>query len=370
MDAADQGPLAFSGEQLVVLSLLTLAACCADLPLHVRSEEDQAKRGSVEARLLALHHLTRHVSGRQGLDSVFEAEGLYARRQELHRALVKLPRGAIVDVADRMALELVSTSPWPDKCKWSGNKHKPISEAVTVVEAGMAPDKVAALEKAYKSSSSRLARASVATSTKVLLGVGSIVVTAASAGVAAPAIGTAIGGAMGLSGAAATSAGLAALGGGSLAAGGFGMAGGVLLVKVAAGLTYKGSKYVATSIAASSRAAFIHEMAKLHVATRLVERTDADARDGVLRHLASLDEDLASTFVQVEREVRDLKLQQARSRTSAVADSTQGLRRSVVDWVLVVGSSRPRGKRSWRPAGRSMQAWPRKESRRLVRRTL
>lgn len=47
---------------------------------------------------------------------------------------------------------------------------------------------------------------------------------------AAPALGTAIGGAAGLSGAAATAHGLALLGGGTLATGGFGMAGGMWLV--------------------------------------------------------------------------------------------------------------------------------------------
>ncbi|HMS72292.1 MAG TPA: hypothetical protein PKB03_04595 [Baekduia sp.] len=66
---------------------------------------------------------------------------------------------------------------------------------------------------------------------KVLgVGVGLAAVGVVTAGVAAPAIGGAIGGAMGLSGAAATSAGLAFLGGGSLAAGGFGMAGGTALL--------------------------------------------------------------------------------------------------------------------------------------------
>ena len=58
---------------------------------------------------------------------------------------------------------------------------------------------------------------------------------AATGGLAAPLVGSAVGGAMGLSGAAATSAGLAALGGGSLAAGGAGMAGGIAAVTTALG---------------------------------------------------------------------------------------------------------------------------------------
>lgn len=67
--------------------------------------------------------------------------------------------------------------------------------------------------------------------TAVVIGV---VITIYTAGSGTPAwctaVGTWIGGTMGLSGAAATSAGLALLGGGSLAAGGFGMAGGVALL--------------------------------------------------------------------------------------------------------------------------------------------
>lgn len=76
---------------------------------------------------------------------------------------------------------------------------------------------------------------------KFLLGAAAVVGGGAlcfvTGGLAAPAIGAAVGSAMGLSGAAATSAGLAAIGGGSLAAGGLGMAGGTAVVSgVAAGL--------------------------------------------------------------------------------------------------------------------------------------
>lgn len=66
------------------------------------------------------------------------------------------------------------------------------------------------------------------------LGVGALCVV--TGGLAAPAIGAAVGtSVLGLSGAAATSAGLAALGGGSLAAGGLGMAGGTALIQAVAG---------------------------------------------------------------------------------------------------------------------------------------
>jgi hypothetical protein len=64
----------------------------------------------------------------------------------------------------------------------------------------------------------------------LIAGVSATAVLALGGWVAAPAIGTAIGSATGLSGAAATAHGLAILGGGSLALGGSGMAGGMWLV--------------------------------------------------------------------------------------------------------------------------------------------
>lgn len=68
------------------------------------------------------------------------------------------------------------------------------------------------------------------TGTTALVTLGGIAIAGPFALVAGPAIGGAIGTAMGLSGAAATSAGLAFIGGGSLAAGGLGMAGGLAIV--------------------------------------------------------------------------------------------------------------------------------------------
>jgi len=73
----------------------------------------------------------------------------------------------------------------------------------------------------------------------VLIGAGGIA-GIATAGMAAPAIGAAIGGVMGLSGAAAAAAGLAWLGGGAVAAGGLGMAGGTMLIAATGGLAGAG----------------------------------------------------------------------------------------------------------------------------------
>ena len=71
---------------------------------------------------------------------------------------------------------------------------------------------------------------------KVVGGIGAVALVATGVGAAvAPAIGGALGGLGGLSGAAATSHGLAVLGGGSLSAGGLGMAGGTAVVALTAG---------------------------------------------------------------------------------------------------------------------------------------
>jgi hypothetical protein len=65
---------------------------------------------------------------------------------------------------------------------------------------------------------------------------GMAIVGVATAGIAAPWIGGAIGGAMGLQGAAAGAAGLAAIGGGAVAGGGLGMAGGTAMIGALGGL--------------------------------------------------------------------------------------------------------------------------------------
>ena len=79
------------------------------------------------------------------------------------------------------------------------------------------------------------------------LGVGALCII--TGGLAAPAIGAALGSSvLGLSGAAATSAGLATIGGGSLAAGGLGMAGGTAIISAVAG----GVGVVTTAVATNA----------------------------------------------------------------------------------------------------------------------
>lgn len=114
----------------------------------------------------------------------------------------------------------------------------------------------------YSKAVKRLAGEAVSPSLRLGLLGGAVTLSLASGGIAT-AIGSAIGGAMGFSGAAATSAGLAFLGGGSLAAGGFGMAGGTILVLGATKVGYGGGRYLATRIARKSSEVIVIELAKL-----------------------------------------------------------------------------------------------------------
>lgn len=85
------------------------------------------------------------------------------------------------------------------------------------------------------------------------LGVGALCII--TGGLAAPAIGAAVGSSvLGLSGAAATSAGLAAIGGGSLAAGGLGMAGGTAIISAVAGGVGAVTTAVATNAVEGAKA--------------------------------------------------------------------------------------------------------------------
>lgn len=85
---------------------------------------------------------------------------------------------------------------------------------------------------------------------KVIACLGAGAACVVTGGLAAPAIGAAIGSSvLGLSGAAATSAGLAAVGGGSLAAGGLGMAGGTAIISAVAGGVGAMTTAVATNAA-------------------------------------------------------------------------------------------------------------------------
>ena len=129
--------------------------------------------------------------------------------------------------------------------------------------------------------------------------IGGTLIALATAGLAAPAIATAIGGVMGLSGAAAASAGLAFLGGGAIAAGGFGMAGGFVVLVGGGGLLG-----AATSMSASKLIhnlptdVFITSSAKIVNYFRFLSHTARNPTTVTLRDAQALKEKVLNEFLE------------------------------------------------------------------------
>jgi hypothetical protein len=103
---------------------------------------------------------------------------------------------------------------------------------------------------------------------KVLISVVFAAIIAVTGGIAAPLIGAAIGGAMGLSGAAAVSAGLAFLGGGAIAAGGFGMTGGTVVLISGGAILGAGIGGGLVTLFSNSKQLVLNELAKLEAVSK------------------------------------------------------------------------------------------------------
>ncbi|MBF6148034.1 hypothetical protein [Nocardia nova] len=225
------------------LNLLDLAALrCLQVRMMTR---DVAASGNAKARAVKAPHLEQFVSETsQFLATVEEAAADCGDVVSPDDIIASVPRrAALVDDHPRacqVLIELMVFNPWPDGTKWDDKTRQDELAAAARDLRGATLDDLETLNRELAQVMKQLRRKSirwgrVAAVTAVGLGAG--VVTG---GMAAPAIGAAIGGTLGLSGAAATSAGLAALGGGSLAAGGFGVAGGTMLVSSVGGLAAAG----------------------------------------------------------------------------------------------------------------------------------
>lgn len=144
-----------------------------------------------------------------------------------------------VDRRDRailLLIELAAFYPWPRRVRWEERVRRGLLHQI--VRALAAPVTVEYFDELDRQLLKRMRtynRRNLDWKKLTVLAGGATALGVITGGLAAPLIGGAIGGAMGLSGAAATSAGLALLGGGSLAAGGMGMAGGAALVSGALG---------------------------------------------------------------------------------------------------------------------------------------
>lgn len=222
-----------------------------------------------------------------------------------------------------LLIELYSFHPWtpkdPDRPlktarKWNQSKRSTGIQRIANVLAGTGESDAKTVGKSTEETLETLFQGSVLVPVALMLvgGIGAGVLTS---GLAAPAIGAAVGTSMfGLYGAAATSAGLAALGGGSLAAGGLGMAGGTAVISAAGGLLGLGfGAGAATGVQASSDAQarvlgrMVSDTVKLHVLCKVVlieELGDLAGLDVVIAGLRHRRDELAEIITVREKPVR------------------------------------------------------------------
>ncbi len=200
-------------------------------------------------------------------------------------------RAALVDDRPRASMvliELMVFNPWPDGTKWDDKVRMAELEAATDDLAGVSPDDLEVLVREFDVVMKKLRRQSIRwgrIAAMTVVGLGAGVVTG---GMAAPAVGAAIGGTLGLSGAAATSAGLAMLGGGSLAAGGFGIAGGTLVVTSVGGLAAAGAAGAGMRYSRLGSGSIAVDAVKLDLLARVVFARSEDRDQKMRRVVESL----------------------------------------------------------------------------------
>lgn len=165
-----------------------------------------------------------------------------------------------------LMIELAAFHPWPDGTKWEQEvRSVGLRQLVEGMTAPVDHELLEEIDRQLKASLRRLSRRELDKRKLAAIAVGGAAAGLLTGGLAAPLIGSAIGGAMGLSGAAATSAGLALLGGGAVAAGGLGVAGGTAIVAGVVGVSSAGMGAAGTWLKGARPNDVIVESAKLEV---------------------------------------------------------------------------------------------------------
>lgn len=262
----DISDLQFEPGEAVALRLAQIAILAMDIDAtepSVREPKQDALRTLIQDSLNWAHLV--------GVEDHFAQLAASTDARVLRSVVRRLPILDLrrADMAELILLEILTLTTLPKGSKWSIKLDGP---AANLVQEAFPTQTLhldtARLRKLYRQSLRALSRD--ATSPVLRLGLvgGTLVIAAASGGLVA-AVGTAIGGSMGVSGAAATTAGLAWLGGGTSTVGGFGVGGGAFIVTTAAKETYAGVRHVATMIAAHYSQVLVAQIAKLCVACDL-----------------------------------------------------------------------------------------------------
>lgn len=179
-------------------------------------------------------------------------------------------------------IEWYAFQPWDGKARWVKKTRldslRHLARCMPYTDEGDFTNVDQEFNRALKT----FARSNIKWGRVALLAAAGLGLGVLTAGLAAPLIGAAVGGVMGLSGAAATSAGLALLGGGSLAAGGLGMAGGTALIAGLGGVAGATAGMSTGQLTGWTSGQIVTSAITLRVLTRLIvldeEGNDAKAR--------------------------------------------------------------------------------------------
>lgn len=217
--------------------------------------------------------------------------------EEQARALSALGTKLTAEIGDRstsvvVLAELLTFSPWQSGTSWNKKTHQEALETAATNLTYLRDDDFETMSDELDKLLTKVRRKSIKwgrVATVAVVGAGVGVLTG---GLAAPVIGGAVGGTMGLTGAAATSAGLAALGGGSLAAGGFGVFGGTLLLTGVSGVTFAGVAAAGTRFSPIAASTIGAEAVKLDLVARMVFAESPNRDEKIRRVVESLQESI------------------------------------------------------------------------------
>ncbi|WP_433626423.1 hypothetical protein [Nocardia sp. CA-120079] len=248
-DEPDNGQFILGWAESVALATMQIAMMQADLAATRDEDEIAAKRvvrDEAVARLCtglaSAESPTFDTQFVSELVTEIESDGIAPVAQRVADFGRRAPRSIGSRSRSLLVLvDLVLFDPWPAKRRWNASARQEILRVLTAGFPDARESDLDAMFTEQKALIRRLRRKNVRWGRVAVAGVLGLGVGVATAGWAAPLIGTAIGTAAGLSGAAATSAGLATLGGGAIAAGGFGVAGGTALVTGVGGVVVAGA---------------------------------------------------------------------------------------------------------------------------------
>jgi hypothetical protein len=318
-DVVDE--MRLDGDELLILTLLQQLMIGRDLVAEKKASRAEAKQSFRDrfAEAAAVAHWSRG----QALPAWAReaASAIAARVPAQQRPAIEEAApvfGGRIERRSRallLLIELVAFRPWPGKVGWVPATRRASLAATAGHLSALRPGDLRAVTGEFDAVLRALARRNVRWGRVAAASAAGLVVGVASMGVAAPVIGAAVGGALGLSGAAATSAGLAALGGGSVAAGGFGVAGGTALLTGLGALGGAGVGAAGSRMAGLSSSQVVAAAVKLDVVARMVlldaEGDEVKARLVVEGLQARLDE-LGATLGRLAEQLRALKVENSR----------------------------------------------------------